>query len=187
MPKVAILLEKLFEDNELHYPRLRLIEAGHDVDVIAPDVGPTYEGKYGTKQGANVPSKEAKAADYDLIIIPGGSSPDHMRRDEHMVRFVKEAGQLDKPMAAICHGPWMLCTAGVLKGRRCTSFFSIVDDVRNAGAEWVDEACVVDGPIITSRHPDDLGHFMKAVLATLDGGQGENVKGKAMAPDWVKA
>jgi protease I len=187
MARVAILLEKLFEDNELHYPRLRLIEAGHDVDIVAPEVGPLYTGKYGTKQGANVPAKEAKASDYALVVIPGGSSPDHMRRDEHLVRLVKEAGQQQIPMAAICHGPWMLTTADVVKGRRCTSFFSIKDDLEHAGATWVDEATVVDGPIITARHPDDLGHFMQAILAVLDGGTPQSVEGKPLAPDWAKA
>ncbi|MEM1012865.1 MAG: type 1 glutamine amidotransferase domain-containing protein [Planctomycetota bacterium] len=186
MAKVSILLEKTFEDNELHYPRLRLAEAGHEVVVVAPNTDSDYKGKYGTVQKGDLASANAQAGDFDLIVIPGGSSPDHMRRDEHLVRLVRDAQKARIPMAGICHGPWMLCTADALRGRRCTSFFSIIDDCRNAGAEWVDEETVVDGHIITARHPDDLGSFMKAILATLAGEQAHSVKGSPKAPDWVR-
>jgi protease I len=185
MAKVAILLEKGFEDNELHYPRLRLIEAGHDVDVIAPKTDVAYSGKYGTVQKADVASAHAKVDDYALIVLPGGSSPDQMRRDEHLVKLVRDAHAKQIPMAGICHGPWMLVTAGAAKGRRVTSFFSIVDDVRAAGGEWVDEACVVDGPIITSRVPDDLPAFMQAILAKLEGSEPRGETGSPVAPAWV--
>lgn len=185
MARIAILVEKVYEDLELQYPRLRLREAGHTVDVIGPRAGDVYLGKHGYPQKAEKSAKDVKAADYDLIVIPGGSSPDHMRRDEHMVRFVREAAELGKPMAAICHGPWMLCSTNVLRGRRCTSFMSIVHDVANAGGKWVDEECVVDGPIITSRCPDDLPAFCRAVLEMADTGKAKGTKGKPIAPEWV--
>jgi protease I len=187
MARVAILVEKIYEDLELQYPKYRLKEAGHTVDIIGPKQGETYIGKHGYPQKAELAAAEAKANDYALIVVPGGSSPDHMRRDEHMVRIVREAAAANIPMAAICHGPWMLCSTDALKGKRCTSYMSIVDDVVNAGGKWVDEACVVDGNIITSRTPDDLPEFMKAILDLVGGGKPTGSKGKPVAPAWCKA
>jgi len=187
MARIAILVEKIYEDLELQYPKYRLKEAGHTVDVIGPKQGETYVGKHGYPQKAELSAKEAKASDYALIVIPGGTSPDHMRRDEHMVRLVREADDAKIPMAAICHGPWMLCSTNALKGTRCTSYMSIIDDVVNAGGKWVDEACVVDGRIITSRTPDDLPAFMKAVLELVQTGKATGTVGKPVAPEWSKA
>lgn len=186
MARVAILVEKMYEDLELQYPRLRLREAGHQVDVIGPQAGESFVGKHGYPQKAEIAAADAKPKDYQLIIIPGGSSPDHMRRSEHMVKFVREAAAMKIPMAAICHGPWMLCSTNALKGRRATSYMSIVHDVINAGATWVDEECVVDGPIITARTPDDLPAFMRAILQLLAEGKAEGAKGKPVAPSWIK-
>ena len=185
MAKIAILLEQKYEDLELQYPRLRLKEAGHQVEVIAPKVGEKYLGKWGYPQTADKTSKDVKAGDYQLIVIPGGTSPDFMRRDEGMVRLVREAAKAGIPMAAICHGPWMLCSTDVLKGRRCTSFFAIAHDVVNAGGKWVDEECVVDGPIITSRCPDDLPAFSNAILKLVSSEKAPSVKGKPIAPSWL--
>jgi len=187
MARVAILVEKVYEDLELQYPKYRLREADHEVHVIGPTAGETYVGKHGYPQRAERSAKDCKATDYDLVVIPGGSSPDHMRRSEHMVRFVRDAARLGKPLAAICHGPWMLCSTPALKGRRCTSYMSIVDDVRNAGGRWVDEACVVDGPIITSRTPEDLPAFMRAILGFLAEGRAEGTVGEPAAPAWVSS
>jgi protease I len=187
MAKIAILVEKIYEDLELQYPRLRLKEAGHEVDIIGPKAGETYLGKHGYPQKAEKSAKEVKAKDYALIVIPGGASPDQMRRDEHMVRLVREADKTGIPMAAICHGPWMLCSTGALKGRRCTSYMSIIDDVVNAGGKWVDEECVVDGPLITSRTPDDLPAFSNAILQLVSEGKAQGSKGKPVAPEWCKA
>jgi protease I len=168
MAKIAILVEKIYEDLELQYPRLRLREAGHRVDIIGPKAGETYIGKHGYPQKAEKAARDVRAADYQLIVIPGGSSPDHM------------------PMAAICHGPWMLCSTDALRGRRCTSYMSIIDDVVNAGGQWVDEECVVDGPIITSRCPEDLPAFSNAILQLVNEGKAQGTKGKPIAPEWAK-
>jgi protease I len=185
MAKIAILVEKIYEDLELQYPRLRLKEAGHQVDVIGPKAGEIYIGKHGYPQKAEISADDAKASDYALIVIPGGTSPDHMRRSEHMIRFVREAAANKIPMAAICHGPWMLCSTDALRGRRCTSYMSIVSDVVNAGGKWVDEECVVDGPIITARTPDDLPAFSNAILQLVSEGKAHGVVGKPIAPAWV--
>lgn len=186
MARIAILVEKIYEDLELQYPRLRLKEAGHEVDIVGPKAGETYTGKWGYPQKAGKSAKDVTATDYALIVIPGGSSPDHMRRDEGMVRLVRSAAEKNIPMAAICHGPWMLCSTNVLKGKRCTSYMSIVHDVINAGGKWVDEEVVVDGNIITSRTPDDLPSFSNAILQFVSEGKAEGVKGKPVAPAWLK-
>jgi protease I len=183
--KIAILVEKIYEDLELQYPRLRLKEAGHQVSVVGPKAGETYVGKHGYPQKAEVAASEVHAKDFDLIVIPGGTSPDHMRRDGGMVRLAREADRLGIPMAAICHGPWLLCSTGALRGRRCTSYMSIVHDVVNAGGTWVDEECVVDRGIITSRCPDDLPSFTLAILQLLNGDVPRGTIGKPIAPAWV--
>lgn len=186
MANIAILVEKIYEDLELQYPRLRLREAGHTVDVVGPKAGETYIGKHGYPQKAEKSAADVRAGDYDLIVIPGGSSPDHMRRNGAMVKLVRDAARMKLPMAAICHGPWMLCSTDALRGRRCTSYMSIVHDVINAGGQWVDEECVVDGPIITARTPDDLPAFMEAILELVSGRQPQGRPGKPIAPDWLK-
>ena len=185
MAKIAILVEKIYEDLELQYPRLRLREAGHAVDVVGPKAGETYVGKHGYPQKAERSAADVRAADYQLIVIPGGTSPDHMRRSGDMVRLVRDAAKAGVPMAAICHGPWMLCSTPALRGRRCTSYMSIVHDVVNAGGTWVDEECVVDGPIITARTPDDLPAFMRAILTLLSDGKAQGTVGSPIAPGWV--
>jgi protease I len=190
MAKIAILVEKIYEDLELQYPKYRLREAGHEVHVIGPKKDETYTGKWGYPQKAEYGAADVSAKDYDLLVIPGGTSPDHMRRSEHMVKLAREFAKLGKPMAGICHGPWLMCSTPVLKGRRCTSYMSIVDDVKNAGGNWVDEACVVDAGegslIITSRTPEDLPAFMKAILSYLETGKAQGTVGKPVAPAWIR-
>ena len=185
MAKIAILIEKMYEDAELQYPRLRLKEAGYDVHVIGPKANEIYVGKYGYPQRSERAASSVSADEFKLIVIPGGSSPDHMRRDGGMVKLVRDAAAKKIPMAAICHGPWMLCSTDALRGRRCTSFMSIVHDVVNAGGKWVDEECVVDGPIITSRTPDDLPAFTRAILQFVSEGKAQGTKGDPIAPGWV--
>ncbi len=186
MAKIAMLVEKIYEDLELQYPRLRLIEAGHHVEVIGPKANEIYIGKHGYPQRLDRAANEVRASDYNMIVIPGGTSPDHMRRCGAMVRMVRDAAVKQIPMAAICHGPWMLCSADALRGRRCTSYMSIVTDVINAGGKWVDEECVVDGPVITARCPDDLPAFSNAILQLISEGTAKGTVGTPIAAQWVK-
>ena len=166
--KVAVLVEKLYEDLELWYPVLRLREAGAEVVIVGPKAGESYASKHGYPARADVAASDVRASDFDAVIIPGGYSPDHMRRHQAMIALVAEAGRLGKVLAAICHGPWMLCSTPALRGKRVTGFYSIRDDVENAGGLWEDAACVRDGNIVTSRTPDDLPAFMQGIFAALN-------------------
>lgn len=165
--RVAVLVEKFYEDLELWYPVLRLREAGCEVQIVGPKAGETYASKHGYPAKSEVASKDVQASDFDGIVIPGGYSPDHMRRDPAMISLVTEAAKQGKVLAAICHGPWMLCSAKCLKGRKVTGFFAIRDDVENAGGIWEDAACVRDGNLVTSRTPSDLPEFMIGIMAAL--------------------
>ena len=165
--RIAVLVEKIYEDLELWYPVLRLREAGCSVKIVGPKAAETYSSKHGYPAKADVAASEVKAADFDAIIIPGGYSPDHMRRHKAMVDLVSDAMRQGKVLASICHGPWMLCSTKQLKGRRVTSYMSIRDDLENAGAIWEDAACVRDGNLVTSRTPDDLPAFMKGIFEAL--------------------
>ncbi len=164
--KIAILLEQLYEDPEFWYPYYRFLEEGADVRVTAPDVK-EYKSKYGYPATSDLAAEDARGADFDAVIIPGGYSPDHMRRSEDLVRFVREAEAAGKIIAAICHGPWMLISAGVVKGREVTAFFSIKDDLINGGGRYVDREVVRDGNIITSRMPKDLPAFCREIIEAL--------------------
>ncbi len=165
--RVAVLVEKFYEDLELWYPVLRLREAGCKVQIVGPKAGETYASKHGYPAKAEVSAAEVKASDFDAIIIPGGYSPDHMRRTKAMVDLVKDAASQGKILAAICHGPWMFCSTTALKGKKVTGYMSIRDDVENAGGIWEDAPCVTDGNIVTSRTPDDLPAFMRGIFAAM--------------------
>jgi protease I len=166
--RVAVLVEKLYEDLELWKPVYRLREAGCDVKIVGPKAGETYASKHGYPAKADVSASDVKAADFDAVIIPGGYSPDHMRRSKAMVALVTDAAKQGKVLAAICHGPWMLCSAKCLEGKKVTGFYAIRDDVENAGGLWQDAPCVRDGNFVTSRTPDDLPEFLKGILAALE-------------------
>ena len=163
----AVLVEDLYEDLELWYPVYRLREEGVNVVIVGPEAGKTYASKHGYPAIADVAAKDVAADDYDAIIVPGGYSPDRMRRVPAMVKLVADAMREGKTVAAICHGGWLLCSANVLRGRRATSFFSIKNDMCNAGAEWVDKDVVRDSNLITSRQPDDLPAFLRAIIESL--------------------
>ena len=165
--RAAVLVEDMYEDLELWYPVYRLREEGADVTLIGPKAGATHTSKHGYPAKANLAANDVTAGDYDAVVIPGGYAPDRMRRDPAMVKLVADAVHDEKIVAAICHGGWMLCSAGVLHGRRVTSFFAIKDDMTNAGADWVDQQVVRDGNLITSRHPDDLPAFLRTIVETL--------------------
>jgi len=162
--KVAIPVENLFNTFEFWYPYYRLKEAGAEVTVVGSGSSETYTGKPGTEVKVNVNIEQVAAADFDGMVIPGGYAPDIMRRYPKMVQLVKDLFESGKVVAAICHAGWMLASAEILKGKNVTSFFAIKDDLVHAGANWVDEEVVVDGNLITSRMPDDLPAFMRAVI-----------------------
>ena len=165
--KVAVLVEMKYEDLELWYPALRLEEEGAEILYVGPKAGEVYGSKHGYPAKTTHAIADVSADDIDGIVVPGGFSPDYMRREPRFKQLIQAAVEAKKPVAAICHGPWMLCSAKVLQGRRATSFFSIRDDMENAGAHWVDEAVVVDGPLITSRTPKDLIPFTQALIQAL--------------------
>ena len=165
--RVAVLVEKLYEDLELWYPVYRLREAGCEVKIVGPQAGETYLSKHGYPARSDVAASAVTAAEFDAIVIPGGYSPDHMRRHKSMVNLVRDAAREGKVLAAICHGPWMLCSGHCLKGRKVTGFYAIRDDVENAGGVWEDAAVVRDGNLVTSRTPDDLPAFMQGIFAAM--------------------
>ncbi|MFZ5995617.1 MAG: type 1 glutamine amidotransferase domain-containing protein [Thermodesulfobacteriota bacterium] len=165
--KVIILVEEMFNDQEFWYPYYRLKEAGVEVAVVGSGSTKEYTGKSGTQTRVDADADQISSSEFDGIVIPGGYAPDHMRRYPAMVRLVKDVYKAGNVVAAICHAGWMLASAGILKGHTVTSFFAIKDDLIHAGANWVDQEVVVDGKLITSRKPDDLPAFMKAILHAL--------------------
>ncbi len=164
--KVALFVEDHYEDLEFWYPYHRMREEGFEVVAVGPSRD-TFTGKHGIPITGAAAIDEVKPAEFDGLIIPGGYAPDRMRRSAPMVDFVREIHGQGKPVAAICHGPWMLASARLLDGRRVTSFFSIKDDLVHAGAEWVDKEVVEDAGLITSRTPEDLPAFCSAIIRSL--------------------
>jgi protease I len=162
--KIIILVERMFNDQEFWYPYYRLKEAGAEVVVVGSGSADQYSGKAGTQIKVDAHADKVSSSQFDGIVIPGGYAPDHMRRYPAMVTLVKDLFEAGKVVAAICHAGWMLASADILEGRTVTSFFAIKDDLVHAGAHWVDEEVVVEGKLITSRKPDDLPAFMKAVI-----------------------
>ncbi len=165
--RVAVLAEDNYEDLELWYPYYRLKEEGAEVKVVGTGRASSFTSKHGYAVRADLTAGEASVGDFDAVVIPGGYAPDLMRRRAEMVGFVRGMHEAGKPVAAICHAGWMLVSAGIARGRRLTSFFSIKDDLVAAGAHWVDEPVVVDGNLITSRFPADLPHFCRALISAL--------------------
>ncbi|HZK32999.1 MAG TPA: type 1 glutamine amidotransferase domain-containing protein [Tissierellaceae bacterium] len=167
MKKVAVLLENLFDERELIYPYYRLLEEGYEVHLVGTHKDTVYSSKAGVTQKSTHSSLDISSKDYDAVVIPGGFSPDFMRRCKATVDFVRDMNEEKKPIAAICHGSWVLASCCDLKGKNMTSFYSIKDDLINAGANYVDEEVVVDGNLITSRSPNDLPAFLKAIIEAL--------------------
>jgi protease I len=165
--RVVILVEEMFNVHEFWYPYYRLKEAGADVVVVGSGSAREYTGKPATEVKVDASADQIKTSEFDGVIIPGGYAPDHMRRYPQMVSLVKELFEAQKVVAAICHAGWMLASADILEGRTVTSFFAIKDDLTHAGANWVDREVVVDGNLITSRKPDDLPAFMRAIIEAL--------------------
>lgn len=168
MKRIAILVADLYDDNELYYPYYRLLEEGYQVDFIGAEANTTYKSKHGLPVVSKYAARDVNASDYDGLVIPGGFSPDYMRRSSDIVDFAKNLDKLKKPMAAICHGAWLMASACDLKDKTMTCFFSIKDDIVHAGANYVDEAVVVDGHLVTSRTPKDLPVFVKTFIQVLE-------------------
>ncbi|MCD9030953.1 type 1 glutamine amidotransferase [Luteimonas sp. Y-2-2-4F] len=169
--RVAILATDGYEQSELVEPRKRLKDAGFEVDVVSLKAGEIRgwdEKDWGDTVPVDVVLDQADPADYDALVLPGGViNPDKLRAEPAAVAFVKAFDRAGKPLAAICHGPWLLAESGAAKGRELTSFKSIRTDLENAGARWKDAEVVTDGHLITSRQPDDIPAFSDAVIAAL--------------------
>lgn len=173
--KIAILATDGFEQVELTEPKKALEQQGATTEVIAPKSGEIKGWKFkewGDTVKVDKTLENAKPGDYDALVLPGGViNPDHLRTNEKAVQFVKQFAQSGKLVAAICHGPWTLVEAGVVKGRTLTSWPSIKTDLKNAGANWVDKEVVLDGNFITSRKPDDIPAFSQKVIEEIADGK----------------
>jgi protease I len=170
MARIAMLLDDMFEDSEFRVPYDRLREAGHEVVVVGRQANRQVTGKRGKeKVTTEVASADVSADQFDAVVIPGGYSPDRLRMDPKMVGLTRETFLRGKPLAAVCHAPWMLVEADVADGRTVTSWPSIKTDLINAGARWVDREVVEDENLITSRKPEDLEAFSQAILRQLEG------------------
>jgi protease I len=165
--KIAILVEDMYQVLEVWYPLLRLKEEGITVRLIGTGSKDSYGSKEGYPAKVDASIEKINAKDFDGVIIPGGFAPDLLRRYASVVRFIKDMHDAGKTVAAICHGGWLLVSAGIAKGRKVTCFFAIKDDLIAAGAKYVDEDVVVDKNIITSRKPEDLPAFVAAIIKQL--------------------
>lgn len=165
--RIAVLVDQLYQEMEVWYPYYRLKEAGAEVYLVGAEAGKTYASKMGYPAVAEKSYSDLKPEEYDGVIAPGGFAPDYIRRHPAATAFVHEIDKAGKLVAAICHGPWVLCSSRMLQGRKATSFFAIKDDVIHAGAEWVDFEVVVDKNLVTSRKPDDLPAFCIACIDVL--------------------
>jgi protease I len=179
MPKIAdakvlFMATNRFEESELFGPREILLDKGAEVTLASLDtkeIQGTVHDEPGKSITPDLTIADAREGDYDALVLPGGvGNPDRLRMDEKAVALVKAFNEAGKPVAAICHGPWLLAEAGVLQGKRATSWPSIRTDLRNAGAEVVDEEAVTDGNLVTSRKPDDVPAFTNALIGLIERG-----------------
>ena len=166
--RILAIVDHIYEDLELWYPKIRLEEEGWQVLVAGPLAGETYVGKHGYPCLSDAAISDVDAADFDGLLIPGGFAPDKLRRDEKVKQLTRCFNDANKMLDHICHAGWICISADILRGRRATSTVGIRDDMINAGAEWLDEALVVDGNQISSRTPKDLHVFAKAMVEYLN-------------------
>lgn len=168
--KVAILVADGFEQVELTEPQKALEKAGAKTEIVSPAKGKVKgwdKTDWGKSLSVDQSLDQADAGHYDALLLPGGvMNPDHLRRSPKVQQFVRAFFDAGKPVAAICHGPWTLIDSGVAKGRKMTSYESIQTDLKNAGVQWVDQEVVVDGNLVTSRKPDDIPAFNRAMIET---------------------
>jgi protease I len=166
--RIAILVENGFEESELLQPRKALDDAGAITEIVSPvasAVKSWSKGDWGKTVEVDTPLDSASPDDYDALLLPGGvMNPDKLRMNESAVAFVQAFVDVSKPIAAICHGPWTLIETGIVRGRRMTSWPSLRSDLENAGAKWVDEECVVDNGLVTSRKPADIPEFNERMI-----------------------
>lgn len=168
MKRIAMLVTQEFEDSEARQPFEAVKQAGFQVAVLSPQAGEHLTGKAGEfSLTSDLAVSWARAEDYDMLIIPGGHSPESLRLEKGAVEFVKAFAATDRPIAAVCHGPQLLISAGVTKGRKMTCYESVAVDLKNSGAVYEDSPLVVDGSFITSRKPADLPQFCQAILEAL--------------------
>lgn len=165
--KVATLIENQYQDLEVWFPALRLKEEGFEIAFVGTGTQNSYNGKYGYPAKEDLSIKDANIKDFDAVIVPGGFAPDFLRRHLEINNFVRDMFKAGKLVAAICHGPWVLISAGILKGKKATCFSGIKDDVANAGADYIDAEVVVDANLITSRKPEDLPAFCREIIEYL--------------------
>ncbi|GMU91393.1 MAG: glutamine amidotransferase [Candidatus Hydrogenedentota bacterium] len=159
-----VLAENSYENLELHYPRLRLIEAGYEVRIVGPKKGETYGSKEGYPAVTDAAFEDIDPELIRILVVPGGFAPDKLRRYPACLKLVSEAWNAGAIVGAICHAGWVPISARIVKGVRLTSVNAIKDDLENAGATWVDEPCVVDGRFVSAQIPKDLPAFMQAIL-----------------------
>lgn len=167
--KVIQIVSDDFEDLELWYPVLRLREEGATVHIVGEKAEQEYVGKYGVPVVSDYTFDAVNPDDYDAILVPGGWSPDKLRRYESVLNMVKSMNDKSKPIGQICHAGWVLISADILRGKQVTSTPGIKDDMKNAGATWLDEPVVVDGHLVSSRRPPDLPDYMREFINVLDG------------------
>jgi len=170
MKRILTLVDEIYEDLELWYPRIRLEEEGWGVVVAGPEKGREYHGKHGYPCKADAAIDDMETSAFDALLVPGGFAPDKLRRLPHVKDLVRRFDQEGKLIAFICHAGWVLISAGILRGRRATSTVGIRDDMENAGAVWVNEPLVVDGNLLSSRTPADLAHFARGMVEWLKAG-----------------
>lgn len=177
MKRIAILATNGFEESELKSPKEAMEKEGFNVDIVSlekDEIKGWADGNWSNNYTVDKTLNEVRAEDYNALVLPGGViNPDLLRREEKALDFVRDFFKLKKPVAAICHAPWTLISAGVVKGRKMTSFHSIKDDVINAGADWVDQEVVVDEGFVTSRNPDDLPAFNSKLIEEIKEGKHE--------------
>jgi len=161
---VLMFVEDVYEDLELWYPKIRLMEEGAEVVVAGPDAGRAYKGKHGYPCTADAALEDLSASDFDLLVIPGGFAPDKLRRLPKVLELTRDIHAAGKVVAHICHAGWIPISAGIVRGYTCTSTPGIKDDLVNAGAIWVDKPVVVDRNMVSSRRPDDLPAFCRAII-----------------------
>jgi protease I len=185
--RAVVLAENMYQELELWYPVLRLRGTGMTVHVVGTGSASTYTSKHGYPVQVDATADQVNAKDVDAVVIPGGYAPDVLRRYPAVLKLVRDAFQEGKVVAAVCHAGWVLASAGIVKGRKLTSFSAIKDDMVNAGAKWVDQEVVQDGNLITSRTPADLPAFTDAIIAAVGGVEAHGLEGVTEKTSAVEA